>query len=146
MLDPGNLTASSAELSIVATSISTGDAGRDKHLRSDAFFDVKKFPVITFKSTSVTVVSKTADSAKLRVTGDFTMKGVTKPVTLDAEFTGLGASFNGRVAGFSATTQLNRQDYGVSWNTAVEGTNILGDLVDIEIGVEAGEQQPAEKK
>lgn len=142
-LDTANLAASSVEVSIDAKSINTGNEGRDKHLRSPDFFDAEKFPTITFKSTSVKVLSQAPGATQLQVTGDFTMKGVTKPVTLEVEFAGVGKAFGGMLAGFSAKSQVNRMDYGVSWNKAVEGTNVLGDTVDIDINVEAGEEAPA---
>ncbi len=98
------------EVTADATSIYTNNDGRDKHLRSADFFDVEKYPTLTFKSTSFT---KTGDKT-YTVTGDLTMHGVTKPVTLEATLTGTAAGRDGKkIVGFKATGKLNRIDYGV---------------------------------
>lgn len=132
--DPNNWAASSVDVTIDAASINTGEDGRDKHLRSDAFFDVANHPQITFHSTKVEAV----DATHLRVTGDLMMRNATKPVVLEVEYAGSGHGFGGAtLAGFNAKTRVNRLDYGVAWNKAVEGSNILGDEVEIELALEA---------
>ncbi len=137
--DPKNPAAASVKVTIQAASINTDNEGRDKHLRSPDFFDAEKFAQLSFVSTGVKVV----DATHWQVAGNLTIKGVTKPVTLEVEYTGTGAAFGGNVSGFNAKTKINRQDFGVSWNKAVEGTSILGDEVEIEINIEAGEVKPA---
>ena len=115
-----------------AASITTDNETRDKHLRSADFFDVAKFPVITFKSTAVKEVSK----GKLEVTGDLTMHGVTKRVTFPITNAGTqpGMRPGSVVAGFvDGALTLNRQDFGVSY-----GKGLVGDDVAIELNVEAG--------
>jgi polyisoprenoid-binding protein YceI len=125
--------ASQIDVTIDATSIDTRDEKRDGHLRSPDFFDVEKSPAITFKSTSV---KKTDDG--FAATGDLTIRGVTKPVTLEVE----GPSEpnkdpwgNTRI-GASATTKINRKDFGLNWNTALEAGGVLvGEQVKISIEV-----------
>ncbi len=140
-LDKANLEASSVNFEIVATSINTGVADRDNHLRGEDFFDVAKFPKITFKSKKI---KKTGEST-YDVTGDFTMHGVTKEITLPVTFLGEGKGMRGNtVAGFETSATLNRKDYGISWNRAVDqGGVILGDDVKISISLETGKQEPA---
>jgi polyisoprenoid-binding protein YceI len=122
----------------MAASVFTDDEKRDNHLRTADFFDVEKHPEITFKSTKVTAAGKN----KYKVTGDFTMRGVTKPVTFDAEFLGAGAvgvggQAWGTKAGFVATTVINRKDFGINWNkTLDQGGFMLGDEVTIEMNLE----------
>src|SRR6266849_7807605 len=134
--DPKKPTASSVEFTIKAASINTGNADRDKDLRSANFFDVEKFPEITFKSSTI-VPSKKKDVYE--VTGDLTIHGVTKHVTLPVEFNGFGKDpWGGERAGFSLTTTLNRKDYGVNWNKALDnGGVLLGDDVTINVNIEA---------
>jgi len=129
--DPAN---SSVEVKIKAASIDTGNEQRDKDLRSPNFFNAAKYPEITFKSKSV---KKTGDNTA-DITGDLTMHGVTKEVVLKAELLGKGAGMQGKtVSGWEATTALKRSDFGISWNKAVEGTQIVGDDVRIDLRVEA---------
>ena len=133
--NPGN---SSVEATIEATSIDTNNEKRDNHLRSADFFEVEKFPSLTFKSTKVTA----AGDKKLQVAGDLTIHGVTKPVVLDVEMLGAGTvAIGGQSmsrAGFEATTRINRKDYGLLWNRNLDqGGTLLGDDVDITILVEA---------
>ena len=130
-VDSADITKSSVEVSIDAASISTDNTMRDNHLRSDAFFDVAKFPTITFKSTAVKEVSK----GKLEITGDFTMHGVTKRISFPISNAGTqpGMKPGTVVAGFvDGVLTLNRQDYGVSY-----GKGMVGDDVAIELNVEA---------
>ncbi|MBI3544222.1 MAG: polyisoprenoid-binding protein [Deltaproteobacteria bacterium] len=133
--DPAKPEASKVEADIVAASINTNEPKRDKHLRSPDFFDTDKFKTLTFKSTKVhDVKDKT-----MKVDGDLTIHGVTKPVTLDVEMTGEGKDPWGNVAtGFTATTKVNRKDFGLTWNKALEtGGVLVGDDIEIALEVEA---------
>ena len=126
-----DLSKSSVQVTIDAASVNTDDAGRDKHLRSADFFDVEKFPAITFKSTAV----KDLGNGRLEVTGDFTMHGVTKSITFPITNFGAkpGMKPGTTVAGFGdGSLTINRQDYGVSY-----GKGLLGDEVQITLDVEA---------
>jgi polyisoprenoid-binding protein YceI len=140
--DPANASSSSVEFTIKAASIDTGNENRDKHLRTPEFFDAEKFPEITFKSTAI---KPTAKKNLYEVTGDLTMKGVTKRVTLPVEFRGFGKDPSGNTrAGFTVKTTLNRKDYGINWNRALdEGGFLLGDDVDVIVNIEAPKQKPA---
>lgn len=121
------------DVTIGTASLTTDNERRDGHLRSPDFFAADSFPAITFRSTRVV---RSGDDAK--VYGNLTMRGVTKPVILDGHFSGLMKSSEGQRVGFEATTTVNRMDYGVAWNRAVEGGGaMLGDEVKIEINVEA---------
>jgi polyisoprenoid-binding protein YceI len=135
-LDPKNPGASSVDFTINATSIDTGNADRDKHLRSDDFFAVDKYPQITFKSTSIKP-SKQKDTYD--VTGNLTMRGVTKQVTIPVQLLGFAKDpWGNQRAGFSLATTLNRQDYGIKWNKALDqGGYMLSDDVNIAINIEA---------
>ena len=144
--DPGTLAASSVEVSIVDSTIDTANERRDGDLRSDNFFDVAKYPTITFKSTKV-IPGK--DATHFQVVGDFNMHGVTKPVTLDVEQLGFGAvgiggHAMGTQAGFYATTTIKRQDWGITWNrTLDQGGVMLGEDVDIVLSIAAKTPEPA---
>ncbi len=124
------------EFTIKAASIDTGVADRDKDLRSANFFDVEKNPEINFKSVSI---KATARKNVYDVAGDLTMHGVTKRITLPVEFLGFAKDPWGfQRAGFSLETTLNRQDYGLNWNKALDnGGFLVGDDVDIAINIEA---------
>jgi len=131
-VDPKDIAKSSVELTIDAASINTDNEARDKHLRSTDFFDVEKFPTVTFKSTAVKEVEK----GKLQVTGDLTMHGVTKSITFPITNAGTraGMSPGSVVAGFiDGTVKLNRNDFGIKTYPGV-----LGDDVDISLDIEAG--------
>ena len=132
--DEANPEQSSVEVSIKTASIDTGVKMRDDDLRSENFFAAAKFPSITFKSKSVKTTGKnTAD-----VTGDLTMHGVTKEVVLKVELIGKGAGMKGSiVSGWDATTALKRSDFGLAWNKVIEGTQVVGDDVKIEMHIEA---------
>jgi polyisoprenoid-binding protein YceI len=144
--DPGQLTTSTVEVSIVDSTIDTANERRDSDLRGPNFFDVAKYPTMTFKSTKV-VPGK--DANHFQVVGDFTLRGITKPVTLDAEILGMGpVTIGGRSlgtqAGFTATTTIKRQDWGITWNkTLDQGGVMLGDDVDIVLSVAAITPPPA---
>ena len=132
--DPANPAAAAVDVTIQANSINTGVADRDAHLKSPDFFDVATYPTITFKSTHIQVTSET--SAK--VTGDLTIRDVTKSVTLDVEFLGQANSPFGDVrGGFEATGKINREDFGLTWNQALEAGGVLvGKDVKIQLAVE----------
>lgn len=129
--DPENPGVWEAEAVIQAESIDTHVANRDKHLRSADFFDVEKYPTITFKSTGVAEV--TPSNAKLN--GLLTIHGVEKPVTLDVEIHGVAKDpWGNTLAGFTATTTVNRKDFGLNWNEVVEtGQLLVGEEVKIQI-------------
>lgn len=132
-LDRARPEQSSVEFTIQAKSIDTGSERRDNHLRGADFFDVEKFPTITFKSTSVKPVSKD----RFDVTGDLTMHGVTKRVTLPVTFLGFMKHPRGEKAGFEIETTLNRKEYGIVWNRALdEGGFMLSDDVKVSINLE----------
>lgn len=137
--DRANPEKSSVEFTIQATSIDTGNANRDNHLRTADFFDVEKFPTITFKSTSIKAKSKN----DFDVTGDFTMHGVTKSITIPVTFLGFAKTQRGEKAGFEIETTINRKDYGVVWNRALdEGGVLLGDDVKVSINLEVDKKAP----
>jgi polyisoprenoid-binding protein YceI len=136
--DAENPAASHLELTIEAASIDTRNADRDAHLRSNDFFDMEAFPQITFESTAV---EQTSD-ATYRVTGDLTIKGITKPVSVDFEFTGAAADpFGNERIGFEGSTTINRKDWGVNWNAALEAGGVLvSEKVTLEFEVSAVKQ------
>jgi polyisoprenoid-binding protein YceI len=131
---------STVEFTIQATSIDTSDQRRDQHLRSADFFDVANHPTITFKSTSVKANGK--DS--YLVTGDFTMHGVTKSVVLPVTILGEGKDPMGNEKlGLETDLTLNRKDYGLTWNRALEtGGVLVGEDVKVQIAVEANKAKP----
>jgi polyisoprenoid-binding protein YceI len=139
-LDRVNPAKSTVEFTIQAASVDTGNANRDEHLRSPDFFDAAKFPTISFKSTSVLAKSKT----DFDVTGDLTMHGVTKQVTLPVSFLGFAKTARGEKGGFEIETTLNRKDFGVLWNKNLdEGGVLLGDDVKVSINLEVDRKAPA---
>jgi polyisoprenoid-binding protein YceI len=140
-VDRANLKNSTVEFTIQAASIDTASENRDKHLRSADFFDTEKFPTITFKSTSI-APSKTKDL--YNVTGDFTMHGVTKRITLPVQYLGSATTKRGEVAGFEIETTVNRKDFGVIWNRALDtGGVMLGDDVKVTINLEVNKKVDA---
>jgi polyisoprenoid-binding protein YceI len=121
-LDLENPSASHVELTIQTASIDTRNADRDAHLKSNDFFDMDTYPEIRFVSTATDQV----DADHYRVTGDLTIKGVTKPVTVDFEYTGSAVDpYGNQRVGFEGTTTINRKDWGVSWNAALEAGGVL---------------------
>lgn len=142
-LDEKNISRSTAEATIDASTIDTNEAKRDAHLKSADFFDVEKYPTITFKSTKVAKAGKN----KLKVTGDLTMHGVTKPVVLDVEgpFPPMKDPYGNIKSGLSATTTIKRKDFGLNWNAALEaGGVVVGDEVKITLDLELGQKKAAE--
>ncbi len=137
-LDPKDITHSSVTAEIDVTSVDTGTPQRDAHLKSPDFFDTAKYPTATFKSTSLTRAGDGYD-----VLGDLTLHGVTKPVTLhmdqpSKEQVGMDSKLH---RGFSATTTIHRQDFGLTWNGTVKsGDSVLGDDVKMSFDIEAGQQ------
>lgn len=133
--DPANLAASSVDATIDVAGISTGVEDRDNHLCSADFFDVATYPNITFKSTNVEVTGD--DSAK--ITGDLTIRDVTGSTVLNVEFLGQGDSpFGDTRAGFEASAKINREEFGLTWNQALEtGGVLVGQDVKISLDVQA---------
>lgn len=127
----------SVNAEIDVKSINTKNADRDAHIRSADFFDAEQFPVATFTSTDVR-----ADGDDYIVTGDFTLHGVTRPVDLKLEFNGVNPGMGqGPVAGFEATTVINRKDFGISIEMPLEGGGaVVGDKITITLEIEAGLQ------
>jgi polyisoprenoid-binding protein YceI len=121
------------EVSVDLASVDTNDPKRDDHLRSADFFEIDKHPRMTFKSTRVT-----QDGDGWKLTGDLTVRDVTRPVTLDVEFEGASTTpWNTSAFGFSATGEIDRDDWGISWNAALEtGGMLVGKKVKIELNVE----------
>jgi polyisoprenoid-binding protein YceI len=138
VMDKDDPAAASVEVTIQTASISTDNDRRDNHLRGSDFFAADSFPTITFKSTRVTPAGKD----KFKVAGDLTMRGVTKPVTLDVDFLGMGAFGQmGTKAGFEGSSTINRQDFGIRWNKSLDqGGMMLGDDVAIALHIEANQQ------
>jgi polyisoprenoid-binding protein YceI len=127
---------SRVDVSIDVASISTGDEGRDGHLRNADFFDAENNPKATFTSTSVTPSGK--DS--WRVVGDLTIRSTTKPVTLDVEFNGAATDPWGNAkAFFEASTEIDREEWGLDWNQPLAGGGVLvGKKIKLELAIEAG--------
>jgi polyisoprenoid-binding protein YceI len=126
---------SSVEVDIDVASVESADARRDEHLRSPDFFHVDEHPSMVFKSTSVNPV----DEGTWEVSGDLTIRGVTRPVVLHTEFEGAENSpFGDQRVGFSATTEVNREDWDLGWNVVLESGGLLvGKKIKIELNIEA---------
>ena len=121
VVDGSNPSASTAAVTIQAASIDTRNADRDAHLKSNDFFNMDEFPEITFASTAVT-----SDGDDYTLTGDLTIKGVTKPVTIDFEFTGAATDpFGNHRIGFEGSVDVNRKDWGIEWNAPLETGGVL---------------------
>ena len=133
---------SHVDVQIEAASINTRDDRRDAHLRSPDFLDAEQFPYLTFKSNKVEV----KDAAEGRIHGDLTIKGVTRPVVLEVEYNGQARNPYGLTsAGFTAHTKINRKDWGLTWNVALEtGGVLVGDTINIAIELEIIKQVEAE--
>jgi polyisoprenoid-binding protein YceI len=133
--DAEDATNSRLALTIQAASIDTRNPDRDGHLRSNDFFDMENHPEITFSSTAVEQV----DTENYRVTGDLTIKGVTKPVIVDFEYTGTAIDPYGNTRiGFEGKTTVHRKDWGVNWNAALEAGGVLvSEKVTLEFEVSA---------
>jgi polyisoprenoid-binding protein YceI len=135
VLDESDPAASRVEAVIDAASIDTRQEQRDTHLRSADFFDVEKYPSLTFRSTKV----ESLGNGQFRVQGDLTIRDVTKPVVLDVEETGRGKDpWGGDRVGYSATTKFDRTDFGLTWNQALEAGGIMvGNEVKVTLDVQA---------
>jgi polyisoprenoid-binding protein YceI len=125
--------ASSITAEVQMVSVNTGNEDRDNHLRTNDFFDVANFPTMKLVSTGFAGSGDT-----FTMNADLTIRGVTKPVTFELEFSGVGGDpWGGTRAGFTATTTINRKDFGVEWNAPLEtGGVMLGDKVQIELDVQ----------
>ena len=125
---------SSVEATLDVASVHSGEPGRDEHLLSADFFDVENYPTITFRSTKVAA----AGDGEYKLTGELTIKDVTRPVTLDLEYLGtVDSPFGDTRAGFSASTEISRKDWGLGWNVALEaGGVVVGDKIKINIDAE----------
>ncbi len=138
--DSANPTKSSVEFTAKVTSVDTGVAGRDRHLRTADFFDVEKFPDLTFKSTKVEKKGK-----GWIVSGDLTMRGVTKPVSIPFEITGFvpGGERSGAKIGIAGETTINRRDFGVNYGGNMpSGGPVVADQVKVVLQIEAGKPGP----
>jgi polyisoprenoid-binding protein YceI len=138
--DEADPAAAKAEVRIDVSSIDTNVAARDAHLRSPDFFDAEHFPEILFRSTKI---EKTGND--YRLSGDLTIRGVTRPVVLDAEYAGAVTDPYGNTrAGFAARTAIDRKDFGLTWNQLLEaGGFAVGDKIEIAIEFEAVKQLAA---
>jgi polyisoprenoid-binding protein YceI len=140
--DGKDFATAAVDVVVDAASVNTGEPRRDDHLRSADFFDVAKFPTLTFKSTKI----EPAGAGRLRMAGDLTIHGVTRPVTFDV--TGLTAAIKDQSgsqrAGASATTTISRKDFGLTWNRMIEsGGVVVSDEVQLTIDVELINKPPA---
>ena len=133
--DAENPADSSVQLTIQAASIDTRNADRDGHLKSNDFFDMETYPEITFASTAVEQI----DDTNFRVTGDLTIKATTRPVSVDFEYAGTAVDpYGNQRIGFEGKTTVNRKDWGVNWNAALEAGGVLvGEKVTLEFEVSA---------
>lgn len=133
--------ASQVTVQIETGSIDTGMERRNNHLRSPDFFDAAKYPIMTFKSKKISM-----DDSAFKITGDLTMHGVTKEVTLDGKYLGAvkDQSGNEKIAA-QAGTKINRKDFGLTWNKLIEAGAIVGDEVTVSLKIEAARQPGGEK-
>lgn len=126
-------------VTIETASINTNIEGRDSHLRSSDFFAADSFPTISYRATRLERVA----GGKYRVLGELTMRGVTKPVVLDAELQGARKGPQGWTVGVNAMTTVNRKDYGLQWSRMTEGVAVVSDDVQVILELEARETEPA---
>ncbi|MCI1017800.1 YceI family protein [Microbacterium sp. C5A9] len=138
LIAPENPLEARVEASVDVTSIDTKDEGRDQHLRSGDFFDTENFPTMEFVSTGAR-----AENGELFVDGDLTIRGITKPVSFELDFGGFGSDPWGNYkAGASAKTVINREDFGLTWNAALEtGGVLVGKDVTISLDLQGALQQ-----
>jgi polyisoprenoid-binding protein YceI len=129
-----DLEASSVAATIDMASIDTRDPDRDAHLRSVEFFDVERYPMMTFRSTGIR-----RDGDRFVLAGDLEIHGITRPVDLTVEFNGVTVDpLGGRRAGFSATTEINRRDFGIDFHMPLDGGGaVVGDKVNVQLEIEA---------
>lgn len=134
--DPADLTTASVSVDIAAGTIDTNNDSRDSDLRGPEFFDAEAHPTITFRSRAVEV-----DGTRIRVLGELTIRGITRPVVLEGEYLGSVRDGRGRQRiGFEAEGTIDRHAFGITWNRVVEGGNLLGDDVKIVVAVQAVRQ------
>lgn len=138
LVAPENPLDATVQASVDVTSVDTKDANRDEHLRSADFFDVEKYPTLDFRSTGARV-----ENGKYLIDGDLTIRGVTKPVTFEFELGGFGTDPYGNYkAGATATAVINREDFGLTWNAALEtGGVLVGKDVTIHLDMQFALQQ-----
>lgn len=136
--DPTDLTTADIKFSVDVSSIDTRNSDRDAHLRSADFFDAETYPTLTFHSTNIV---KTGDD-EYNVTGDLTIRGVTRSETFSVTFEGQGKDpWGNEKVGFSAEGKINRSDYGLTWNAALEtGGVLVGDQIKISLQIEAAKE------
>lgn len=134
-IDEANPELSSVEAEVETASIETGDTNRDNHLKSPDFFEVEKYPLISFKSTKV----EQLDENEYKVTGDLSLHGVTKPVVFRADYSGQVKDPWGMLrVGLHVATKISRKEFGLTWHAALEtGGAVVGDEIKIEIDLEA---------
>lgn len=138
LFDPAAIESSSVEASLPLAGLSTGNKKREEHLMSADFFDSERFPTITFRSITVEIIG----SKRGRIRGDLTMHGVTRPVTMEAEYFGPVKSpseLGGETTmGFAASLRINREDFGIMWNLPFDNDKLaVGKDVDISLDIEA---------
>ena len=138
LIAPANPLEAKVEAHVDAASLDTKDEGRDTHLRSADFFDVETYPTMEFVSTGVRI-----EKGEMLVDGDMTIRGITKPVTLEFDFGGFGTDpWGSYKAGATATTVINREDFGLTWNAALEtGGVLVGKDVTITLDLQGALQQ-----
>lgn len=136
--DPADLSSAKFEATIDVNTVDTRDAQRDGHLRSADFFEVEKYPVITFRSRQVNHV----EGNEYQLVGDLTIRGVSQPVTLDLTYEGQAKDpWGNERIGFAAQAKINRKDFGLTWNAALEtGGFLVGEQVKLDIHIEAIKQ------
>jgi len=135
---PARVEESKLTASIDTASVDTGIAQRDEHLRSADFFDAKNFPKMTFLARKIAM-----DGSALKVTGDLTVKGITRAVTLEGRYLGAAKdAYGNQKVAFIASTKISRKEFGLTWNKAVEAGPVVGDEVTISLKVQAAKAQP----
>jgi len=138
--DDQDITKSTVEVTVDTTTIDTRQPKRDAHLKSPDFFDVEKFPTMTFKSTKITK----GEGSKLKVEGNLTLHGVTKVVVFDVDVTPELTNRGQTHKGVTASAKINRKDYGLNWNQTLEAGGVLvGDEVTIQVDMELKKVNPA---
>jgi len=140
-IDPKSPESSTVEFTVKTASLASGNDGRDKHLKAADFFDVEKYPEMTFKSSKV----KKVGEDRYEVTGVLDLRGVKKEIVVPVSFLGfVKTPWGGEVAGFEANVTLKRKDFGMVWNKALDNGGVLvGDDAQITINIEAKKQAPA---
>jgi polyisoprenoid-binding protein YceI len=136
--DPQDLTSATIQFTVDLNSVDTRSADRDNHLRSADFFDVEKFPTLTFSSTKI----EKTDEDEYNVTGDLSLHGVTRQETFKVTYEGSGKDPWGNTkVGFNAEGKLNRSDYGLTWNAALEtGGVLVGDQIKVSLEIQAAQE------